>query len=204
MKNIILILLIFILCTSCAKVYYSPDSDIIARNHKVVAISPPVVSIAASRNVEADAMLEQQKTESTNFQNEIYAWLLKRKTQGRVAQDFQEPGNTSIYLMRAGFPESPLTTQEICEALGVDGLLTSNFALSKPMSDGAAIALGLLIGVWGSTNEVRTNLTIYDCETNKMIWNYEHKFSGGLGSSPSRLVDDLMRSASKKMPYDIR
>jgi hypothetical protein len=34
-----------------------------------------------------------------------------------------------------------------------------------------------------------------------MIWNYDHKFSGGIGSSPSRLVDELMRQASKKMPY---
>lgn len=31
----------------------------------------------------------------------------------------------------------------------------------------------------------------------KLIWNYDHKFSGGLGSSSSRLVDGSMRKASK-------
>jgi len=71
------------------------------------------------------------------------------------------------------------------------------------MSDGAAIALGLLVGAWGSTNEVRATLSISDCENKKLIWNYEHKLSGGLGSSPSRIVDQLMRQASRKMPYVI-
>lgn len=202
MKSLFIIILFTSLTiTSCAKVYYSPDADELAYNHTVVAISPPVVSIAANKRIDAEAMIEQQRTESVNFQNEIYSWMLRRKSQGRIAQEFQEPGNTTIYLSRAGYPESPLTTQEMCEILEVDGLLTSNFALSKPMSEGAAIALGVLVGFWGSTNEVRTTLTIYDCSAEKMIWNYEHKYSDGVGSSPSRLVDQLMRQASRRMPY---
>jgi hypothetical protein len=79
--------------------------------------------------------------------------------------------------------------------------MTSNYGLSKPMSDGAAVAVGLLVGTWGPTNEVSVSLSISDCSSKKLIWNYDHKFSGGLGSSPSRLVDGLMRQASKKMPY---
>ncbi|MEX1013920.1 MAG: hypothetical protein WDZ80_02050 [Candidatus Paceibacterota bacterium] len=198
---LIAILFISFITTSCAKVYYSPDAEILADNQKIVAISPPVVSISANKRVEAEAMIEQQRTESANFQNEIYSWMLRRKTQGRITQEFQEIGNTNIYLTRAGFPEKPLTSQEMCESLNVDGLLMSNFALSKPMSDGAAIALTFLVGFGGSTNEVRTTLTIYDCTAQKMIWNYEHKYSGGIGSSPSRLVDQLMKKASRKMPY---
>jgi hypothetical protein len=200
-SRIILIGCLSFMIASCAKVYYSPDAKPLANSHKIVAITPPVISIAANRNIDADAMIEQQRTESSNFQNEIYSWMLRRKTQGRISQEFQEPGNTTIHLTRSGFPENPLTSKEMCDVLNVDGLLTSNFALSKPMSDGAAVALGLLVGVWGSTNEVRTTLTIYDCATAKMIWNYEHKYSGGIGSSPSRLVDQLMRSASRRMPY---
>jgi hypothetical protein len=41
----------------------------------------------------------------------------------------------------------------MCQILGVDGILTSNYSLSKPMSEGAAIALGVIAGVWGPTNE---------------------------------------------------
>lgn len=68
------------------------------------------------------------------------------------------------------------------------------------MSDGAAIAL-TLIGFGGNTNEVGTTLSINDCENKKLIWNYEHKISGGLGSTHSRIVNQLMRKSSKKMPY---
>jgi len=69
------------------------------------------------------------------------------------------------------------------------------------MSDGAAVALGLLVGAWGATNEVRVSMGIHDGLNRKHIWNYDHKFSGGVGSSPSRLVNDLMRRASRRMPY---
>jgi len=71
------------------------------------------------------------------------------------------------------------------------------------MSDGAAIALALLGGA-GSTNEVRINYTINDCESKKLIFSYDHKYSGGMGSSASRLVDGLMRKISKKMPHFIQ
>ncbi|MDX1479890.1 MAG: hypothetical protein R3301_19400, partial [Saprospiraceae bacterium] len=87
--------------------------------------------------------------------------------------------------------------------LDVDGVITSNFSLSKPMSEGGAAVLGVLTGVWGSTNQTTVTLTIHDRETQKMIWNYNHKMSGSIGSSPATLVDALMRSASKKMPYSI-
>jgi hypothetical protein len=90
----------------------------------------------------------------------------------------------------------------MCRILGVDGILTSNYSLSKPMSEGAAIALGVIAGVWGPTNEATVSLSIHDSGTNKMIWNYDHKLSSSL-STPAKLVDALMRQASKKMPYFI-
>lgn len=69
------------------------------------------------------------------------------------------------------------------------------------MSDGAAIALGLIGGVWGATNNTTVTLEIHDLETRKLLWNYNHKLSGSVGSSPATLVDNLMRNASNQMPY---
>ena len=202
-KQISLIGLTVVLLSSCAKIFYSPDARTLANKQQTIAIIPSKISIAASRKVDAEAMKEQQKTESLNFQNEIYSWMLKRKMQGKITKEIQEIQTTNAKLKRAGYPENPLTTAELCEVLGVDGIMTSNFGLSKPMSNGAAIALTLLVGAWGSTNEVRATLSISDCENKKLIWNYEHKLSGGVGSSPSRIVDQLMRQASRKMPYVI-
>lgn len=202
-KTIAFILLLGILSTSCAKIFYSPDAQSLARSHKTIAILPPSVSIAANQRVEAEAIKEQQKTESVNFQREMYSWLLRRKMQGKITPEIQDIETTNAKLRNAGYPEKALTSKELCEILGVDGTLGSNYALSKPMSQGAAIAVAVLFGAWGSTNEVTVNLDIKDCANNKLIWNYGHKFSGSMGSSPAKLVDGLMQHASKKMPYII-
>jgi hypothetical protein len=127
--------------------------------------------------------------------------MLKRKMQGKLTQEILDVETTNAKLINAGYPEKAMSPSEICAVLGVDGIIGSNFALSKPMSDGAAIALAVLGAGGGSTNEVRVSLNINDCGGKKLIWNFDHKYSGGVGSSPSKLVDAMMRSASKKMPY---
>jgi hypothetical protein len=194
-------LALILISSSCAKIFYSPDARTLADKQQIIAIIPPAISIAANRKIEAEAIIEQQRTESVNFQNELYSWMLRRKMQGKINKEVQEIETTNALLQKAGYPETRMTTAELCEALGVDGIMSSNFGLSKPMSDGAAVALGVLVGTWGSTNEVRATISISDCENKKLIWNYEHKLSGGVGSSPSRIVDQLMRKASRKMPY---
>lgn len=186
---------------SCAKIFSSPDAAVLAHKHKTVAIVPPTVSIAARKKVDAEAIKEQQRTESMNFQREMYSWLLKRKMQGKISPEIQDVATTNALLKKAGYPENPISPAELCELLGVDGVITSNYAISKPMSEGGAVALGLLFGVWGSTNEANVSMDIYDGANKKLIWNYNHKYSGSVGSSPGRLVDGLMRNASKKMPY---
>jgi hypothetical protein len=200
-KKLFLITLLTAGLSACAKIYYSEDSIPVAHAHKTIAIIPATVSIAAGRKTDAEAIKEQQKTESLNFQKEIYAWMLKRKMQGKMTQEILDVETTNAKLISAGYPEKPLSPKEICTILEVDGTIGSNFGLSKPMSDGAAIALAVLGAGGGATNEVRVSLNINDCNGKKLIWNYDHKSSGGVGSSPSRIVDAMMRKASKKMPY---
>lgn len=203
-QRILLIGLTMVLLSSCAKVFYTPDARALASKQQIIAIIPPTISIAAARRVEAEAIKEQQNTESINFQKEIHTWMLRRKMQGKITTEIQGIETTNALLKRAGYPENPKTTAELCEILGVDGVMTSNFALSKPMSEVAAVAVNVLIGAWGATNEVRATLSISDCANNKLIWNFEHKLSGGLGSSPARIVDQLMRQASRRMPYIVK
>lgn len=193
--------LTLVILSSCAKIFYSPDAYTLAHHQKTIAIIPPSVSIAPNKKINKEAMEEQQKTESINFQKEMYSWMLKRKMQGNISQEIQEIETTNAKLKKAGYPENPMTTAELCEVLGVDGIMSSNYSLSKPMSEGAAVALALLVGYWGATNEVHVSVSISDCANKKLLWNFDHKYSGGMGSSPARLVDGLMRKASKKMPY---
>ena len=200
-KSIILLFFASFLVQSCAKIFYSPDAITLAKAHRTIAIVPPKVSIAPRKNVDARAVFEQQRAESLNFQKEMYAWMLRRKMQGSISVDIQDVETTNARITTAGFNDGRIPTPlEMCNILGVDGILISNYSLSKPMSEGAAIALGVLVGVWGATNEATVSLSIHDQSTNKMIWNFDHNLSSSLGT-PARLVDALMRQASRKMPY---
>jgi len=200
-KSLVLLIVAAFLLQSCAKVFYAPDARYLAGSHKIIAIIPPKVSIAARKKVDVNALIEQQKTESVNFQREMYSWMLKRKMKGTIFVDIQDVETTNAKLSNAGFYNGKvLTPNDMCNILGVDGILTSNYSFSKPMSEGAAIAMAVLIGEWGTTNEAVASLSIHDSRSAKMIWNYDHRLSSSLGS-PARLVDDLMREASRAMPY---
>jgi hypothetical protein len=200
-KSFVLLIVAAFVLQSCAKVFYAPDARYLASTHKIIAIIPPKVSIAARKKVDAAALIEQQKTESINFQREMYSWMLKRKMQGNILVDIQDVETTNAKLAAAGFQDGKLLTPtDLSKILNVDGVLTSNYSLSKPMSEGAAIALVVLAGWWAPTNEAVASLSIHDSGSEKMIWNYDHRLSSTLGS-PARLVDELMRQASRKMPY---
>ncbi len=195
------LIVISFLLQSCAKIFYTADATTLAKAHKIIAIAPPKVSIAPRKNIDGAALIEQQNTESINFQKEMYSWILKRKMQGTISVEIQDIETTNSKLSNAGFFEGKVfTPSDMCYLLGVDGILTSNYSLSKPMSEGAAIAVALLVGVWGATNEATVTLSIHDLSTKKMIWNFDHTLSSSLGT-PARLVDALMRQASRKMPY---
>ena len=150
-KSIFLLVVAAFMLQSCAKIFYTPDARSLAQNQRIIAIAPPKVSIAAKKNIDGAALIEQQKTESVNFQREMYSWMLKRKMQGTISVEIQDVETTIALLIKAGVNEGKiLTPDETCRLLGVDGILTSNYSLTKPMSEGAAIAVGLLTGSTGN------------------------------------------------------
>lgn len=193
--------LLIILVSGCASVYIAPNGQEVANRHTTIAIIKPNVSIMASKKVDAEAIKESRKTSANEFQQEIYKFLLKRKAQGKMVIGIQDVDETNAILSKKTDNISTLTTKEICNLLGVDAIMTSNFGLTKPMSTGAAIAMSVLVGFYGSTNEVTVSMSLKNCDDSSLLWKYDHKYSGGIGSSPARLVEGLMRDASKKMPY---
>ena len=199
MKNKIVLIVLSIFVSSCASIYLAPNGKSIANKHERIAIVIPKVSIKARKKDNGEAIKESQRTSAFEFQQEIYKYLLKRKTQGNMQVAIQDVDETNAILERSNIKN--LTTKEMCDLLGVDAIMTSNFGLEKPMSTGGAIALAVLTGFGASTNEVVVTLSIKNCDDKSLLWKYDHKYSGGLGSSSSRLVEGLMKQASKKMPY---
>lgn len=201
-KLLLTILSLSLFLGSCApKIYQDPQAKTIALSHKTIAILPPNVSIAAKKNIDAESQKEQQRTESLNFQKEMYSWLLKRKSQGKLTVDIQDIETTNALLKKIGEDKlQTMTPTEIGELLKIDGIVKSNFSISKPMSTGAAIAVAVFTGYFGATDNTIVDLSLYDINTDKMIWNYNHKASGSF-TNAGKLVDQLMKNASKKLPH---
>jgi hypothetical protein len=163
---------------------------------------PSFVSIAPKgvhRKTVAEMLEKQETIESLNFQLAIYSWMQKSKSEGKVSVEIQDIETTNAKLASAGYPEAFLTDEKLCEVLGVDGIIVSNFELSKPMTADQALVLNITTGAWAHySEEVRGTIAISDCANKKIIWSYQQKFDGNdLGT----IAKQFMKKAGKKMPY---
>ena len=203
------VLFLALLCTACGpSLYLANEFRTYAPAHKVVAILPASVSIGMrpnqARNTSAEQMRTLQQQTALDFQSRIYAWLLRRKQQSNYTVEFQDVALTNSLLRKANLSDEDMRTlspQDLAKALGVDAVLTTSVRTSKPMSDGAAVAVGLLVGAWGATNQANITVNIHEATGGKLLWKYDYVAAGSVGSSPEGMVNALMRNASRKFPY---
>lgn len=203
------VLFLALLCTACGpNIYLAQDFRTYVPKHKIVAILPANVSIGLrpnqARNTNAEQMRAMELQSSLDFQTRIYAWLLRRQGQQHYTVQFQDVALTNSILRKASLTDEDMRTQspqDLAKLLGVDAVLTTSVHTSKPMSDGAAVALGVLVGAWGATNQANITVDIHEASAGKLLWKYDYVASGSVGSSPESMVNALMRNASRKFPY---
>ena len=198
-----------ILLLSCGpQIYKSASFDTALTKHKTVAILPADVTSQLRPN-EAKKVTQEQINDMTqktayDIQDKMYSWFLRRSDKLDYTVDFQDVSKTNSLLKKAGINYADLSTKdrgELAQLLGVDAVIQNRSKMEKPMSEGAAIAVGLLVGAWGNTNKVETTINIHDGKSGNLLWKYDYEASGSVGSSTTKLVDALMRNASKKFPY---
>jgi hypothetical protein len=191
-----------LLLTSCARVYQAPAASEITAAHSIIAVVPPYVTIQGRRKDNPEQIRAAEEADVFTFQQEIYSWMLRRKGQGRFAGvDILAPEVVNAKLNQAGYGiyDRNLTPGEMADLLGVDAVITARFNTDKPMSEGVALALGVLLDSWNATHRTSVNLSIHD-SYNGLIWNYDWTNSGSF-TSPEQLVSRMMRNASRRMPY---
>lgn len=209
MNKLLLTSLFAFLLLSCGpKIYKSSEFDSAFAKHKTVAILPAEVTSKLRPNeakkVTAAQIEEQNEKTGYDIQDKMYSWFLRRSEKFKYTVTFQDVSRTNALLKKAGVDYKNLAAKdkvEIAQILGVDAVIQNRSSMDKPMSEGAAVALGLLVGVWGNTNNVQTTINIHDGKSGNLLWKYDYSASGTVGSSTTKLVDALMRNASKKFPY---
>jgi hypothetical protein len=209
MKKSLSLAVIAVSLFSCApKIYKSAEFDSALAKHKTVAILPAAVTMQLRPNeakkLSADQMNDMTEKTAIDIQDKMYSWFLRRSDKFHYTVSFQDINKTNALLKNANITYKDLATKdrsELAKLLGVDAVLQNRSKMEKPMSEGAAIAVGLLVGAWGSTNKVETTINIHDGKSGNLLWKYDYEASGSVGSSTTKLVDGLMRNASKKFPY---
>ncbi|GAA4438134.1 hypothetical protein GCM10023188_33130 [Pontibacter saemangeumensis] len=208
MKKLLLFAMVCITMVSCGpQIYKAPSFTEVSAKHQVVAILPFDVTIESRRlpkGVTAEMVQDQQRDYGYGIQGDVYGYLLREMSKGRYTVKFQDVSKTNALLNDAGISAEALrltSKEELCGLLGVDAVISGQAIMSKPMSDGAAIAVGLLVGAWGSTNAVNTSITIHEGRAGELMWKYDYVASGSVGSSRQALTNALMRNSSKKFPY---
>ncbi|SNR42119.1 hypothetical protein SAMN06269173_102271 [Hymenobacter mucosus] len=202
-------MLVSVLFTACGpSIYMAQDFRSYAPKHKTVAILPAAVTMQLrpnqARRMSTEQLRATEQQSGIDFQEKIYAWLLRRSQQRGYTVQFQDIMQTNTRLRESNIPYTELRShspQELAKILGVDAVLTTSVRTSKPMSDGAAVAVGLLVGAWGATNQANITVNIHESDAGKLLWKYDYIASGSVGSSTEGMVNVLMRNASKKFPY---
>lgn len=200
--------LIFAVCLffqGCAQIYKNPDFDNITKDHKRVAIVPFKVSISQPpKDFTAEMVKDAEKNEGYMMQRQIYGKFLGRQSKGEYTIEFQDVDETNALLAKDSITYGNMekyTKTELGKVLNVDAILSASIIRTHPMSSAASIALGVIFGVFGSTNRVDINVTIHEVQGNKLLWQYDHQASGSVGSSSEELAKSLMGGISKTFPY---
>lgn len=145
-----------------------------------------------------------EKSEGESIQSAMYSWFLKRKKRGTLRVNVQNPTTTNSKLKKAGITfenYENYTPSELAKILEVESIIMGTFDTNKPMSEGASVALGLLIGFWGTTNTATINLSIYNSVDGELLVNYNKKVRGSIGTDNDDLINRIMRKASRRIAY---
>ena len=189
--------------------YVNPVFDSIANNHDIIAIVPFITHVKLRpkqmKDVSIDQLYKMEMAEGKAIQSAMYSWFLKRKKRGKLLNlDLQDPRTTTSILIQNGIDYNNITDytpQDLANILNVDAVIMGEFETNKPMSEGASVALGVLVGFFGTTNSATINMSIYNGFDGILLWNYNKKVRGSIGSSTDDLINILMRKASRRMAY---
>lgn len=190
------------------EIYTNPDFSTVAKSHKELAILPfkAIIKLRPKQmeKFTPEEFHKLQEDEGKGVQSALHSYFLKRKDQKGFTVSFQDISKTNALLAKSGINMDNIdqyTAEELASMLQVDGIISGVLNTDKPMSEGASLALGLLVGFYGTTNSGKCTININDGATGSLLWKYEKSLSRSLGSDTNTVIEAMMRKASRKFPY---
>ncbi|MBR9853034.1 MAG: hypothetical protein GYB37_00420 [Algicola sp.] len=199
------ILLISGLMSAQKNIYENIRFDELTDNHKVLAIIPFIAHLELEESVDSDELKILAEKEGYAVQNALETYFSKRKKRKKFNVDFQNINNTNAILAKSNIDYNNIdtyTTKELCEVLDVDGIISGNLNLNILLSEGVPTDFSILDYFSGNANYGRIGVKISDGESGKLLWKYENAISKKTGKNTTELIDKMMKTASRKFPYD--
>jgi len=192
-----------------AQRYTNPRFAELTAMHRTLGILPFHVTIDPNRlpkNMTAEMVQNEQKAEGLDFQKQLYARFLTRSEDHSYSVTFQDVHLTNALLAKAGINYDNMaehTMTEIAQVLGVDAIVSGSIERSQPMSTGAAIATGVLLGglYMGKTHRVDISMSVHNGADSALLWSYVHTDNGGLTNSSEAMAKSLLKKVAGQFPY---
>ncbi len=188
------------------QVFESPNLKQEIAIHKTVAILPFKATISFKRlpkNFNEVANKEDEKNLGMNMQSGLYTYLLRKSSDYTVS--VQEIDKTNALLKKNGIFEilDEQSSDEIAKILGVDAVIKCSYAYEKTGSEGVAIVKSLLIGF--GTGKVATGeltMQINNAKDGGLLWRFYKQMNEDVMSSPSAMMERMMRKVGRNFPYE--
>lgn len=207
MKKIVFVLTLFATTMAMGQknIYESIRFDEYTEDHEILAIVPFIANLELKKAVDQDELDVLAQKEGYAVQNALETYFSRRKKRKKFNIDFQNIANTNAILAQNNITYDNIdtyTTKELCKILEVDGIISGNLNLNILLSEGVPTDFSILDYFSGNANYGRIGVKISDGETGKLLWKYENEISKKTGKNTNELIDKMMKTASRKFPYD--
>ncbi|MFN5422511.1 MAG: hypothetical protein ACK5AO_04525 [bacterium] len=186
------------------QIFKSPNFDQVVASAKTVAILPFNVGISYKKmpkGMTLDMVKENERQESTQMQQGMYTYLLRKSNDYSVT--FQDVDRTNALLKKAGVFETlgDIMADSICKILNVDAVIKCNWSYAKTGSEAGAIASAMLLGVGKGTGSGQLVMQINQAKEGELVWRMSKEMNEGAFSSANELMERMMRKVGRVFPF---
>jgi hypothetical protein len=207
MKNIFVLIFTFIyLGVSAQKNIYESDKfDELSSDHHNLAIIPFLTNLELKDEISSAELKDLEQKEGYAVQDALETYFSKRKKKKKFSVEFQNIKNTNAILKQNGISYGNIdvySVKQLAQILEVDGIISGTLDLNVLLSKGVPTEFSLLDYINGNADYGRIGVKISDGRTGKLLWKYEKQINKKSGKNTTDLIDQMMKLASRKFPYD--
>ncbi|MGB5822368.1 MAG: hypothetical protein WBG90_22990 [Saonia sp.] len=186
-------------------IYESNKFDELSENHKTLAIIPFLTNLDLEEDISKEELKVLEEREGLAVQDALETYFSRGKKRKKFLVDFQNVDNTNALLAKNNISYGNIdiyTITELCKMLKVDGIISGNIDLNILLSKGVPTDFSFIDYILGDANYGRIGIKVSDGNTGKLLWKYEKEINKKSGKNTNAMIDDMMKRATRKFPYD--